>query len=323
MSKINQNFIEKLSNKVIVFLFILGAIASLLFSIAGYLGKFNLLFELTCHFRVQYLLIAIVTLIFFALIKRYKWLLIITCSCIAINLIEIVPWYLPQPPVLTDNLTQIRLIVANVNIGNLDYSKIVDFITKEKPDIVALLEVDRRWLTALKPINALLPYTISKPRNDPFGIAIYSALPLSNTSIEFLGDLEIPTLVADVTKNNRVISLVATHPLPPLNQSYFFLRNRQLEELAKYVNDRENPVAVLGDLNLTMWSPFYRELVRASGLKNSRYGYGVLPTWPTGLPFLYIPLDHCLVDENIQVINTKIGENVGSDHLPVITDVAF
>ncbi|NEP45870.1 MAG: endonuclease/exonuclease/phosphatase family protein, partial [Okeania sp. SIO2H7] len=148
-------------------------------------------------------------------------------------------------------------------------------------------------------------------------------LPLSNTSVEFLGGIEIPTLVADVTKNNRVISLVATHPLPPLSQDYLFLRNRHLKELAKYVNTLENPVAVLGDLNLTMWSPFYRDLVRTSGLKNSRHGYGVLPTWPTQLPLLYIPLDHCLVSEDVGVINTRIGENVGSDHLPVITDIAF
>lgn len=71
-----------------------------------------------------------------------------------------------------------------------------------------------------------------------------------------------------------------------------------------------------------------------TGLKNSRQGFGLLPTWPiktnyppyakipsflTGL--LSIPIDHCLISPDIKVAKTRTGPNVGSDHRPLITDL--
>ena len=64
-------------------------------------------------------------------------------------------------------------------------------------------------------------------------------------------------------------------------------------------------------------------MVKTGGLRNARSGFGILPTWPTFMPVLYIPIDHCLVTKEIDIIKLRTGRNVGSDHLPLIADLAI
>ncbi len=80
---------------------------------------------------------------------------------------------------------------------------------------------------------------------------------------------------------------------------------------------------VLGDLNVTPWSPFFRDLLREGALRNARKGYGLRPTWPTMLPPLLIPVDHCLVSSGVTVHDCRAGRNVGSDHYPLVVDFSL
>ena len=77
--------------------FIIAATVNVLFSIVGYLGNFNIFFELISHFKLQYLLVGFCTFIFFALVRSKKIWLLVSAFCIIINLAEIVPWYFPAP----------------------------------------------------------------------------------------------------------------------------------------------------------------------------------------------------------------------------------
>jgi endonuclease/exonuclease/phosphatase (EEP) superfamily protein YafD len=61
--------------------------------------------------------------------------------------------------------------------------------------------------------------------------------------------------------------------------------------------------------------------MRQTGLKNSRRGFGILPTWPTFLPLLSIPIDHFLLSPEFAVLKTGQGPNIGSDHVPLITEL--
>jgi hypothetical protein len=66
---------------------------------------------------------------------------------------------------------------------------------------------------------------------------------------------------------------------------------------------------LLGDLNVTPWSPHFRQLLQQTGL-------------PAQVPPLRIPLDHCLVSPAFQVIERRVGPRLGSDHLPLIVTLA-
>ena len=59
------------------------------------------------------------------------------------------------------------------------------------------------------------------------------------------------------------------------------------EELSKAPAER----VLLGDFNCADWSSEFRGFVRKTGLRDSRQGFGILPSWsPQGLEILSIPI---------------------------------
>ena len=81
-----------------------------------------------------------------------------------------------------------------------------------------------------------------------------------------------------------------------------------------------------GDLNVTQFSPHFKNLLKTGKLKDSSRGFGYQPTWPAQLPLLNkisecplfrIPLDHVLVSGDIQVRSVELLPSIGSDHLAV------
>jgi endonuclease/exonuclease/phosphatase (EEP) superfamily protein YafD len=193
------------------------------------------------------------------------------------------------------------------------------------------MEIDDVWVKQFQALTDILPYSFKKPNPYNLGIGIYSKLPLDNLSINFFGTPNNPSLVGNLSINGQDFSLIATHPLPPIRQDYFHSRNKQFDEISEYVQELKTPTIVVGDLNITMWSSYYKRFIQKTGLQNARKGFGILPTWPIKptfspipsilSPFLWIPIDHCLVSPEIKVANIRTGENVDSDHLPLIADL--
>jgi len=118
-----------------------------LFSLAGYFGRFHQLLELTSHFKLQYLIFSFCTFIFFLFRQRRKKLLsIITILCIILNLLEVLPWYIPQPAIASEQLQQSsRFLLSNVYYKNKNYSRVISLVREEKPDIAVFLEVNNLW----------------------------------------------------------------------------------------------------------------------------------------------------------------------------------
>ena len=299
-------------------LFILLTVLLTLISITGYLGQFNLYLELTSHFRLQYLIIGFCPLFYF-LIKRQEWKFSLSLFCLLINLFEIAPWYLPQPNANDIQGQRLRVLQSNVDKYSPQYPKVISLVREEKPDIAVFLEVSEKGAKELEVLQDILPYSFSNQDVKIDGTAIYSKLPLQNTSVKSLGGGR-KSVLADITIQGKAISIIAVHPSTAVGQAYFEERNRQLAAIADYVAQVKDPL-VVGDLNVTMWSPYYKHLIAKTGLRNARFGFGILPTWPTFSPLFSIPLDHCLVRRDIKVLNIHTGRQVGSDHLPLITDL--
>jgi endonuclease/exonuclease/phosphatase (EEP) superfamily protein YafD len=303
--------------------FIIAAIVGALLSIAGYLGQINILFELSSHFKLQYLLVGFSTFIFFALVRSKKRWLLVSAFCIIINLAEIVPWYFPAPAWAGANPGQhLRILHSNVLRSNRRYSEVISLVKAEQPDIAVFVEVNTSWAKELSVLSEIFPYSSTQQESEKFGSAIYSKLPLENSSVKPFSN-QRKSLAADVKFQSKIISLILAHPTVPIKQESFINRNKQLAAISEYAAQVKNPVIVVGDLNTTMWSPFYKNMVKTGNLRNARSGFGILPTWPTFLPLAYIPIDHFLVSKEIGVLKIRTGRNVGSDHLPLITDLVI
>ena len=115
-----------------------------------------------------------------------------------------------------------------------------------------------------------------------------------------------------------MLTIINTHPTIPLGRPRYEARNAQLQSIAEIVKATTGNVILAGDFNTSMWSPAYSALLETTGLRDARRGVGVLPTWPTLMPFAMIPIDHVLVSDDVRVVEIRRGERTGSDHLPLL-----
>lgn len=288
-------------------------------SVLGFFGMYNWFFDLCSHFRVQYCLgLGVVAGL---LLFPGKWRMAAVFGIFAmINLAVILPLYFWGEPVPAVNERSVRALLANVNTQTGDAAAVVTMIRRFDPDIIVLEEVNARWLADLESVLSGYKHTEQEPREDNFGIGLWSRYPFLHACIAYIGAAEVPSIVAEIETPQGRCSVVATHPLPPIGKVYSDLRNDQLAELPRWVRQAASPVVLLGDLNVTPWSSYFKRLLRESGLKNSSQGHGVLPTWPTFNPLLRIPIDYCLCSEGIKIVGRETGPDVGSDHFPVIVD---
>jgi endonuclease/exonuclease/phosphatase (EEP) superfamily protein YafD len=293
-----------------------------LLTLTGYLGSAYYLFDLTAHFKLQYLIITLIALVWLSIVRNQAFILL-SLVCIGLNLSSIVPWYLPQSQPAIQREQPLRALTANVLVENTNYEPTIELIRQEQPDIVAIIESSFDWIKAMRSVEDILPYSVESPRARAFGIVLYSKYPLTLESVETFDAPKDYHLVATVTINDRPVKVIALHPPPPRDKELFDHRNRELIEIGRYIRSLNQPAIALGDLNITMWSPNYWRFASRSQLLNTRQGLGILPSWPAYFPALLIPIDHVLVNSNVQVINTRIGRKIGSDHLPVIADLAY
>ncbi len=271
--------------------------------------------ELFSHFRIQYLLVASILLLLFLVMRHWKYAILMIATAV-LNAWFVVPWHLPRDPAPNAE-NWIKLLLANVHAENNDHFALQALLAAEQPDMAFLQEVDTGWAATLETFEGY-PYRHIVPRYDFFGIAVLSRIPFESIETVASPPHEFPTLVAGITLDNAPITLISTHPMPPMTTSNYAARNMQLASIAELINDRKGARVLIGDLNTTMWGEHYRRLVDSTGLRNVREGFGTLPTWPTFMPFAMIPIDHCLVSKELLARDVRLGTGIGSDHRPLV-----
>jgi endonuclease/exonuclease/phosphatase (EEP) superfamily protein YafD len=120
-----------------------------------------------------------------------------------------------------------------------------------------------------------------------------------------------------------MISIFTIHFFTPTKEWRFRNRNLEFKDLGSIVNSNQNSMIVAGDFNASTWSPSYQSFVHETKLNDARFGFGVIPTFPTNFPPIMIPIDQCLVSSDLKILDFNSGPNIGSDHLPVILEVAL
>ena len=213
-------------------------------------------------------------------------------------------------------------MLLNVNTANQRSDLVKNLLREKNPDLVVLEEVDQRWLAELNELAGIYPHAVTAPREDNFGIALFSKRPLLNAEVIYLGQAEVPSVVAELDVGEQRVTILGTHPLPPGSREDARLRNVQLSTISKFLASRRKSVVVLGDLNVTPWSVHFKHLLDGTGLIDSSQGGGIHPTWPANFFPLRIPIDHCLVSPEVNVVSKQVGRNVGSDHLPLTVELA-
>ena len=320
----------------IISLLTLGAIATItvLAYFTSYYGS-HIYLDILSNFQVQYLLISLILLFILLLLHRRRYIYLGLFCCTILSL-QTLTWFLPPNYLLPDQNEQsdFKVLIANVYGLNDSYEKVLNLVRTEQPDVAILMEVTRRWQVQLDTLRDLLPYSSGRCSSCNIGISLYSKQILNDLRIESFGGPKNSSIVAQVISDQQPITIIATHPFSPVKSSFFQSRNQQLDLISQYLGGVDHRIILAGDLNITMWSSYYRRLIKKTGLSNTRKGFGILPTWSThGInqqipprlkwltPLFSIPIDHCLVSKGLEATDIYTGTETGSDHLPLIIDL--
>ena len=292
--------------------------------LAGFLGRLHFLLDLASHFRIQATVAVIASTAI--LISMRRRAAIVTGVVGAMLLMSLLPFWLPAN---SDRPKEYRLLALNVLTSNTQHEKVLRLLNEADPDFIVLQETDRQWITALgDQLQAKWPYNQVVPRQDNFGIAIWSKVNWEACDVvSFTDGIQVATPSIDTefrTADGKTFRLVATHLLPPMSDEAWQVRNGSLRSLADAVREGDHSTTIVtGDINCTPWSPWFQGFARESGLRNSAYGHGLAVTWR---PFVFalagLPIDHALVGDRIGIVKRTVSSNVGSDHRAIIVDFA-
>jgi endonuclease/exonuclease/phosphatase (EEP) superfamily protein YafD len=176
---------------------------------------------------------------------------------------------------------------------------------------------------SLAPVGEAFPHRLFHVRDDNFGIGVFSKAPLFEVKDESLTPLAIPAINVRVSFEAGEARLFGIHTLPLVSRRYVQVRNDLLAQLAQQVRDAKQPVILAGDLNTSMWTRPYQQLLEVSGMQDPRVGRGLFPAWPSVGGFAVVPIDHILVSSEIKVVSFEAVTIPGSDHRGLLARLSF
>lgn len=273
-------------------------------------------FELATHFRWQVGLVFLICGLSFVLSKHWKQ----ATFCLAMVVYHL--WLLAPAWIAssTNPSSQpiIKGLLANVEGDNHNHQGLLQLIKKEKPDVVVLLEIRPHWERALAPLKKHYPHMVVRARQDNFGLAFMSRLPVQSIRWPVLGKDRLPTVHAQLRVKKQLVSILGVHLVPPISRDAAYYRNERSHRTARYTRMLGEPAMIWGDLNISPWSPYFHNMLRQGQLKDSRNGKGLQLSWPTMFPILLTPLDHILHTSGIRIVKRTVGPSIGSDHYPIL-----
>jgi hypothetical protein len=105
-------------------------------------------------------------------------------------------------------------------------------------------------------------------------------------------------------------------------------RNEEMVELAAAIKSEPGPVVIIGDFNTPPNMPPLAKFTKTANVSHISCGGRWLPTWrplswrerfAPANPLTGIPIDH-LFTRDVQVVSCTVGEDFGSDHLPLVVE---
>lgn len=214
----------------------------------------------------------------------------------------------------------IRLLQANIMLGEADLAALVEQVRERRIDLLTVDELTDSAVAGLAAagLGELLPHNYLEPVSDisAGGTGIYSRYPL--TGEERLPGLFMANLYAEAeVEPGRSVGILAVHPIPPGPQrSGRWAREMdRLHGALRQHGAAGGPMIVSGDFNSTYSHRRYRALL-TDGFADAaeQSGAGLLATYPTdkGIPAV-VDIDHVIL-RRAAASEVRRVDLPGSDH---------
>ncbi len=220
----------------------------------------------------------------------------------------------------------ISILISNVLTTNKRSDKLIALVQANKPDILLTLESDQRWEDELLVLEKEYIYKVKIPKDNLYGMHLYSKLKLEDVEIKHLISDEIPSIHGYVRmRNGERIRFHCLHPKPPSPGEDDTSTNRDAELLlvGRELDSENESILVFGDLNDVAWSRTTRLFQKLSGLMDPRIGRGFFNTFHVDYALLRWPLDHVFHTRDFTLIKLKRLESINSDHFPMFIELNY
>ena len=300
-------------------------------TLLSFFGASYWVFEIFSQFRVQYAATAACMMILLALTgaRRLEWIL--GAILLTVNALPIV-WQLGigvSAPAIAREPADLRLMTANLRYGYVDFDALEDFIQEQNPDVISLTEIWGLQPELSKRLAKEFPYRATAGHRGSSAMMVFSRHPFKKRQTHYLpGTAIYPVVDLDVCPKDqdpsRCFKVVTLHPARPGPSGQTDERNQVLALAAKAAADASNgQVVVMGDLNITQWSPNFSEFIENANLQSRSLHPLEATTWISRFPLFGLSIDHVLPGSAMKVVDRVVGPDIGSDHFPVVADLAF
>ncbi len=220
----------------------------------------------------------------------------------------------------------VRIMSANVLMSNHNSEQLISLVNQHQPDLLITLESDSWWQNKLSVLKKDYPYYIECPKDNRYGMHLYSKFKIFDAQICQLIEDDIPSIhILFASAQGVKMQAHFIHPAPPspTEEDSSRPRDSELIMVAKALKNPTRPTIVAGDLNDVAWSRSTRLFMQISGLLDPRKGRGFYNTFHASYFFMRWPLDHLFHSEGFKVKRIKRLAKYGSDHFALLTELTF
>lgn len=221
----------------------------------------------------------------------------------------------------------LKVLQFNLWYRNRDPEGTARWILEEDPDVIVFEEGFARSGGVARALAIRYPHSVTCAEPAPCSTIILSKrAPIAGGGLgASVSEANLPGAWATFRGRRGTFTVVGVHytwPLPAGPQQQQTLRlSRVLDRFPK------ESLVVAGDMNSTPWSFSLRRQDRLFGLERRTRA---LFSWPAGAftggrvsaPVPFLPIDHVYAGEAWRTVSVKRGPRLGSDHYPVVVELA-
>jgi endonuclease/exonuclease/phosphatase (EEP) superfamily protein YafD len=219
---------------------------------------------------------------------------------------------------------RLRVVSANLRYNNAQSNRLslLAELRSFHADVLALEEVTPEWWQTIEASGLLDDFRghVERSRSDAGGLALLSRVPMRDIVVHDIAGW--PMITASVAVGSRTVHVAAVHVAAPIGTSELGRRQQQAATAVERALAR--PRVVAGDFNASPYNRWFAQQ-RDLGLREAHEAVGrpFATTWPNGLH--HVPplrLDHVFADPSIVPLDASEGRGQGSDHRPIVVDLA-